>query len=433
MPLTRRTLVVVSLVIGIVAGAAVAALAGGDGVSVPTAAVRLTVARTAPPLKAGPGQLGWTPRPQTVAIVARAADPGGGPDWAIRRSVGRNVLPPGVPRKHIGKELFGDHVFYELGRIAHGAFGWLDGSGTFRPVAAGAGTTLRESFPAIARPRDRQAVDSATLVSHPAFGEPVPVTTIVWGVAGEAARGVTVQADGAGAGVHLGAHGAFLAFLPARGAAPKLDVRVKRAGGRTSALNPRFMRPSARQPLAGPARLAARTADPSGGAPWGVSAAPARGGGWCTGNPGRVVDGAVGMLNSRLDVFSDQTDFVYYCPPSRAQQRRSKPKYRPLTRARPLIYSFTSGSVPSEERSSDLGRTALRTLPGSLVFAGLARADVRLITVTTPEQTRVLHPSAGAHGFAVAFAGTFPSGVVRFDVTFADGRHATQVEHVGDL
>jgi hypothetical protein len=139
------------------------------------------------------------------------------------------------------------------------------------------------------------------------------------------------------------------------------------------------------------------------------------------------------MLDTRLDVFSDQTGFAYSCPPTGALLRRLKPDQRPLSRARPLSYIFTEGSLPAQEPSSDLGRIALRALPGSLVFAGLARPDVQLITVTTPEQTRIVHPTGAAHGFAVAFGGTFPSGAIRFDVTFTDGRHVTQLEHVGDL
>jgi hypothetical protein len=428
MPVTRRTLVVLSMVIGVIAGAAFAALAGGDATSAPG----LTVARTAPALKAAPGQLGWHPKRGTVAIVARTADPGGGPDWAIRRSVGPYALPSDVPRDHIGKEMLGDHVFYELGRIVDGAFGWLDGTGTFRPVAAGSGTGIAERFAVGDAPRDSQAVDTTTLVTHPAFGEPVPAATVVWGAAGETARTVTVRADGADAPVQLGEHGAFLALVPAHGAAPKLAVHATDAAGASTTVRPR-MPASFGRPHAGPARLIARTADPSGGAPWGVSAAPAKGGGWCSGNPGRIVDGAVGMLDTRLDVFSDQTGFAYSCPPTGAQLRRIKPQQRPLSRARPLSYVFTEGSLPAQEPSSDLGRIALRALPGSLVFAGLARPDVALITVTTPEQTRIVHPSGAAHGFAVAFGGTFPSGAIRFDVTFTDGHHVTQLEHVGDL
>jgi hypothetical protein len=430
MLLTRRTVVVLSLLAGVLVGGLVAALAGADRwESRATAGLKLAVQRTAPPLRRPEGLLGWRARAATVQVVARAADPGGGPDWAIRRSEGRNLLPPGVPLQHIGKELLGDHVYYELGRIDHERFGWLDGTGTFRTVAPGDGTLPRYAFGSQASVRERQDVGSVTLLSHPAFGEPQPVATVVWGVSDEATRTVTLDDGGHDADVTLGDHGAFVSFLPARGAAPKLDVQITDAAGTTKKLGARFNLPGAREPLADRARLMARTPDPSGAAPWGLSAAPARAGGWCTSNPGRIVDGAIGQLDTRLDLFYDQTAQVSACP----VRRKVKEKYRALTRTRPLSYVFTAGTMPSQERPDDTGRTALRTLPGALVFAGIARPDVRLITVTTPEQTRVLHPTGAAHGFAVAFAGSFPSGAVRFDVTFADGAHVIQTEHVGDI
>lgn len=426
---TRRTLVLLSLALGVVTGAVAAALAHDGRADSPATSVYLTVARIAAPFKAEPGQLGWHAEPASVAIVARAADPAGGPDWAIRRSLGVYVLPDGVPRSHIGKGLFGDHQFFELGRLHHGTFGWLDGSGTFRSVPAGAGTTPHWSFPAHRRPNGDEQVASTTLITHPPFGEPIPVVSVIWGVVQDRAR--TVSIDGTSGPVHLGAHGAFLAFTPARGRAPAINGTVTGPDGRQTPLHAHGPIPRRPRPLIDQARLAARTADPSGGAPWGVSAAPQPGGGWCTGNPGRVVDDAVGTIDERLDLFNDQTAFVYTCPPTAEQERRIKPRNRWLSRQRPLSYISIEGSTPGQQRTGDLGQTALRTGPSSLAFAGITRADVRLIKVTTSEQTRLLHPSPGSHAFAVAFGGSLPSGTIRFDVTFTDGTHATQTDHAG--
>jgi hypothetical protein len=176
----------------------------------------------------------------------------------------------------------------------------------------------------------------------------------------------------------------------------------------------------------------ARTADPAGGASWGVAAVQAAPGRWCFTNAGRIVDGAVGQLDARLDLFYDQSRFAYNCAPEASARIRAK--YRTLTRRNPLMYGFTTGDVPAQGRpGGSAGRIALRAQPGTTVFHGIARPDVRTITVTTPSQTRTIRPTGPAHAFVVAFDGSFPTGRIRFTSTFTDGTTAVQGDQVGDV
>ncbi|HEY6758094.1 MAG TPA: hypothetical protein VI318_01340 [Baekduia sp.] len=424
-----RLLVVASVLAGLVAGAVVA-------VAVPRHAAapgppRLDVRASAPAYPPLTGELALAVERGSARVVATAPDPAGGPAWAIRRVVGTYVPPKDVPRDHLGKELLGRHACVELGRLAGGRFGWLDGAGTFRPLVAGrlVGPRLCQQ---VGGPRhDGDDAGLLTWVSHPDFGDPQALATVVWGAAAATDRDVAVTANGRRADVHRGDAGAFLAFLPADGREPaELRVTATDAGGATHRLYRPFGVPSRVPKLTAAGRLMARAPDPEGGASWGVAAAPSVDGRWCATNPGRVVGGGVGMLDERLDVFYDQSRLTYSCPPPRGQQA----KLNVLTRKRPLMYVFTSGAPMSWQRPGGTpGRVALRTDPGATVFAGTARPDVRAITVITPTQTRTIRPSGPGHAFAIAFPGTFPSGRIRFVSTFADGTTAEQDDHADDL
>lgn len=79
------------------------------------------------------------------------------------------------------------------------------------------------------------------------------------------------------------------------------------------------------------------------------------------------------------------------------------------------------------DRRQFRGRIALRTLPGRTVIYGLARPDVREITIESPRDVRTIVPSARAHAFIVVYDGSFATGETVFRITFKNGTHATQL------
>lgn len=408
--MTRTRLVLLVIALGALAGAVAAVGLPRSGTAEP-GPPRLEVARTAPAARLDPARvLGIDVLAGTRRALLRAPDPAGGPAWALETLRGSYRLPPGVPRKRIGKELFGRRTCLRLGRIVNGHYGWLDGSGTFRPgSSASADLPMR-----CRRDGDRPAptAQQTSWVSHPTFGPAAPLARVIWGPT-EAPASVRT-ADGETVAT-TNAPGAFIAFAPVGGTPPAIEVI---SAGRRVPLED--FGPAAAS-LSGSARLGAQAPDPEGGAPYGVAVGRRADGRWCFGNPGRVVDGRVGSIDPRLDTFFDETEFAYQCGPDHP----IKAKYRSLTRARPLAYGFSQGG-PAGPASS--GRSALRTLPDTTVFAGITRADVRTVRVRAPTQTRVLRPSGPAHAFVLPLNGTFPTGRVTFEVTFTDGTVVAQGE-----
>lgn len=407
--MTRTRLALLLTVLGVLAGT-IGALTIPHSDAAEAEPPLLKVERTAPAARPDPtGSLGIDVLPGTRRILLRAPDPAGGPVWALETLRGSYKLPPDVPRKQIGKELFGRRTCLRLGRIVDGRFGWLDGRGTFR-----SSSPANADLPMRCHRDGDQSVPTfqqTSWVSHPTFGPAVPLARVVWGPAKAEASVRTI--DGGKLPV-TNEPGAFLAFAPLGGKPPAIEVT---SGGKrvpTDDFGPRG-------PLPRTARLGAQAPDPEGGAPYGVSVGRQADGRWCYGNAGRVVDGRVGSIDPRLDTFMDETAFAYQCGPDHA----IKAKYRVLTRDRPLSYGFIQSGPPGPASS---GRVALRTLPQTTVFAGITRADVRTIRVRAPTQTRVLRPSGPAHAFVLPLNGSFPTGRVSFEITFTDGSVVEQSE-----
>jgi hypothetical protein len=165
----------------------------------------------------------------------------------------------------------------------------------------------------------------------------------------------------------------------------------------------------------GTEQLEARAPDPTGGLAWGIMASRSTKGGYCAWDVGRVVGSGVGRVNYDLDTFTDSG--ILPC-----LQRAA------LTRKMPLAFGLSGFGAPDDEQGADPqpGRVALRTLPGRVVIDGLARPDVRQITIRTTRDVRTIVPSSRAHAFIVVYDGLFPSGEIDLTVTFADGTHSTQ-------
>jgi hypothetical protein len=420
-----RLLVLLSVIVGIAAGAVVA-------VAVPRHAAtnnpnKLTVRRTAAPYPARVGGMLDIHLHGKSRILFTTPDPAGGPDWAIRAYSGTYIFPASQPRDRIGRELLGVKDCVELGRIHDGAFGWLDGAGTFRAIPAG-----RQGGPQIchAHGSTDRSNDSAawtTWVSHPDFGEPQPLATLVWGTAPAPIKAITISPRRLGPpDLHRSAdRRAFIAFLPAQGAMAH-DTRVYATddqGHQHRVMHTFLFRRTLSQ-----GRLGARAPDPDGGAPWGLAVSRGPHGTWCSGNVGRVVGNGVGQINPRQDVFGDQTSFTFYCPTLTGRFK--------MSHNRPLQYELTSGATVDDTGAGatrNHGRIALRTDPGATVFGGIALPGVVSITVVTPTQTRTIRPTGPWHAFVIAFPGSFPSGRIQFVSHFADGTTATQDDHADDL
>jgi hypothetical protein len=419
-----RLLAILSVLVGIAAGAVVA-------VAVPrhaktTNIPQLAVARTAAPYPAVSYQLDVHPttRPRTLLT---APDPAGGPDWALRAYSGTYALPKGVPLSHIGRELLGVKDCVDLGRIHDGTFGWLDGGGTFRPVPAGYQAGARICYAQGTKDPDDDSAAWTTWASHPEYGAPQPLATVVWGTAPAPIKAITISPRTVGSpDLHRSAdRRGFITFLRPQGALPRA-TKVYATDDQDH--QHRVMHTMQFRRTQSQGRLAARAPDPVGGAPWGVAVSRGPRGTWCVGNAGRVVGDGVGQIDPRTDVFGDQSSFTYSCPPLTGKFR--------LSHKRPLMYGFTSGAPVDDTgpgAARNHGRIALRTDPGATVFAGVAQRDVVSITVIAPTQTRTIRPSGAAHAFVIAFPGSFPSGRIQLVSHFADGTTATQGDHADDV
>ncbi|MCW3013027.1 MAG: hypothetical protein JWO02_119 [Solirubrobacterales bacterium] len=61
-------------------------------------------------------------------------------------------------------------------------------------------------------------------------------------------------------------------------------------------------------------QIAATAPDPAGGLPYGLLAAPAKGGGWCVAALGRALSDRVGVIDSDLDILHANTPTATDCP-----------------------------------------------------------------------------------------------------------------------
>ncbi|HEY7633874.1 MAG TPA: hypothetical protein VH817_24450, partial [Thermoleophilaceae bacterium] len=322
--------------------------------------------------------------------------------------------------------LLGHDLCAQLGRIYQGHFGWIDARHRFRPVGF-----QYEEAPIQCGERWRDARSSpvltrTTLITDPLQTEAQPTETVIWGIAGSLLRGVALQ----GPRIHdlhpkPSRRGAFLALADPTGPS-KVTAHFRYAQRRpkTLALNPTRFGPVPppfnrfqHGMILGTERLEARAPDPTGGLAWGIEASRTTKGGFCAWDVGRVVGSQVGNVNYALGTIDDP----------HAQPCLQKIQFPPKM---PLSISEQYGagaSFPGESGADpDLGRVALRTLPGRSVISGLARPTVREFTIETPRDVRTIIPSPRAHAFIIVYDGSFPAGNTVIRVTFNDGTHRVQ-------
>jgi hypothetical protein len=422
-----RTLVIAGLAAGVLAGAVVALAVPRtrDRVAAQPAAARppVTPLRVAPafPQPGSAGFVGLRARAGSVRLEARTRDPRGGPPWVLRVFRAERVVPKAGRRPGVDP-VIGRDLCVQLGRLYRGQFGWIDARGTFRPVRLsfrGAPTRCGSPKPDLA---GRPEASFESLITDPDRPAARVYETVLWGLGGAAARSGTARLDRRRVPLRLSARGGFVVPGPAglHENQVSVDVRYARGPSRHVELGPRPGMPFAGRPVhdrpTGPAAIEARAPDPNGGLPWGVVAAPSRSGGWCLAGAARIVGDRIGQVDAALGTMRESLPYALSCSGNAG----------PLTRTRPLTLGMMAGGGDSRTGPR---RTARRTLPGGTIFSGMARDDVKSVTIATPRDVRTLVPSQRAHAFIAVYDGTFPTGETVITTTFTDG--TTHVDRLG--
>lgn len=352
--------------------------------------------------------------PGSMRIELRAGDPDGGVPWAIRSYVA--VVVGHSTRMHCS----------QLGRVLHGRFGWIDGSNVFRPAGlesfGQAPAVCGDAEPGVHQP---PRFDARTLVRGIDGPRPSLGTAVVWGMAGRGAERVEVRLSGRSETPRLEGRGAFLVFgrkAPHRDEATATFTyrggETRRAPERQHPFPPNG--PAINRngsPRAGAVELLARAPDPAGGLPYGFGGVRSDRDGFCVGQPQRVVGDRVGNVDFDLGTFAESFFPVTEC---------SLPN-DPRLEKHPVgaYYMFSDGGIAAEDEgegaAAHRARVERRTLPGTSIVAGTARADVRSLTIATPRDVRTIVPSSPAHGYIAVYDGGFPTGKIVTTAHFADG------------
>jgi hypothetical protein len=440
MTLRARPVALLGVVLGLVAGivAAIAipqtraddapapVAAGGGAAPPPVDPGAHTVLRVAPAL---PSHADVQVRPAgPVRIEARAADPLGGPEWAVRVYDAERVTRPGQRRRGVSA-VVGHPLCADLGRIHDGAFGWLDADGTFRPVPYGDNGGGFAAACGSARPdlNGYPLLSTLSPITEPSAPAARVKSTVAWGIAGTDARTVTLKLKDRTVTAPATAHHAFLAVT-----GPELDQHDVTATityrSRKPIRLPRH-RPSAFAGVdpgatgAQAPRIAARAPDPNGGLPFAMIAVPNGDGGWCTSSGGRIVGDRVGGVDYARDVLTE-TLFT-----SGGGCSASGPALARIFKDHAVLMGWSGGSGPLVEEGADTGgtgRIARRTQPGSMTFTGQAAPGVVAVTLETPRDVRTLIPTGPTRAIMAVYDGSFPTGSVRITARFKDGHVRTE-------
>jgi hypothetical protein len=357
-----------------------------------------------PPIEAEPPPPDL-PLARTVRETLRAADPAGGPEWALRSWQG---LPN--PRANFGGE-------YHPARFVCTQVGAVEGRQLVQPrpgsaplplgvgqeYGIGGGCNAPSDLTRFA-----PIAEAVSYLDDPYAYAPRPVRTVVSGqLRPDASRPVLLGA-GAPRRLALDANHAFMAMLPGRYWDAPLRISVL-IGGRTvigSAVQS-FPGPPA------PATPQARAPDPDGGAPWGFAAGSDGSNAY-----GRIVGGRLAGIDAPSDVLLNGPEGWNGGGP---QPRR---KHLPV--------QFDSQGGPE---SSQPGRPAptlarpeveRRTLPGHTIITGIADADVVSVTLATPRDVRTLRPSGPEHVLIAVYDGEFFRGAITATVRLSDGRSVSE-------
>jgi len=329
-----------------------------------------------------------------ITIDITVADPKRGPEWAIRR------FTAGGPESECA----------ELGRIVHGTFGWIDGSGTFRPARPGRHEAPDFCQPAKFLNRIGAQTLSTTTVRYVPGRSPQPERGVTWGLA---ASGIAAIRPEGGPELTVTKRGSFLHVGDAPPNAYPKGEMIRRDGSvRRYDYGPEY--PSTFvAPKPGTTRVAIEAPDPAGGQPWAILVADGPHGELCRSQEGRLLGNRLGSIERPLDVFDPRFGEIF-CPRT---PRDPTPAY-------PLRISYGLWSEGFGDDSN--GHVERRVLRGRVSIHGEADPSVVSVTLRTPRDVRTLVPSQPDHLLLAVYEGTFPTGEVIATAHLKDGRDFTR-------
>jgi hypothetical protein len=360
----------------------------------------------------------------TVRLVARLADPDGGPEWVVRSFAATETSPPNPEHPsyhHRGHP----RVCAQLGRLVRGRFGWIDGANTFRPVGfeyEGAPVACRDPGTPVG---DAGLPAVVSTLSGQTSPSPRLTRTVVWGMAGDEATDLRVSVGGRPRGVAADPSGAYLALLPTGTARAQIAVTAAGPGSRrvdlmvaprranTAWTQPKWLLASLGEPATVVPVVTARAPDPNGGAPWALAAVPDTKGGWCVSDPGRLIDGRVG----NIDLFDQAPGTFTEAHIGAGNCRRGR--LAPNAKSPISLGGELGGSSGGHFAGA---RAARRTMAGYTILWGRVASDVTSLTVRSARDVRTLVPGMPARAFLLVYDGPFVTGGPTVTATTASGR-----------
>jgi hypothetical protein len=376
---------------------------GGEALKAPAVAAYrdpLPVSQTLPPPFA-------VPIAGTVSETLHAADPAGGPEWAVRSwqaTPSSRTSPSGSAP--------GRFFCSEVGVVENGTLvrpgpdaGSTPTALTLSAESASGGCDDTKSLERIG-----PAARVTSYLADPSAYSPQVLRTVVSGVlAPGAGRALLVGAGGPRA-LRLDANHAFLAVLPGRYWDAQLEISAVIDGRRVTHKTVFDM---GQQAQIAPQ---ARAPDPDGGAPWGFAAGTNGSSAF-----GRIVDGRLAGIDQLTGTLSDGPEGT-----SSGGQGGGADGREP----REVAFNTQGGPVPSPlgapAPSPTAAEMARRTLPGTTIITGIARADVTTVTLVTPRDVRTLRPAGPEHVLIVVYDGQFFSGALTASIHLRDGRTVTE-------
>ncbi|HET6507485.1 MAG TPA: hypothetical protein VFG42_11920 [Baekduia sp.] len=355
-----------------------------------------------------------------VRIEARAADPLGGPDWAVRVFRAARVVRPGSRRPGVDP-VIGHPLCAQVGRIHAGRFGWLTADGTFRPLRIGAqGGSVATCGSRKADMNGMPTLDTLSPITDPHAPAARAKSTVAWGVAGRGARRVTLKVAGRAVVPNRTPNNAYIIAVGPEtdqreitGTATYADGRGHRLGGGL------HHAPGIGGGASGRPVLAARAPDPNGGLPFAMTVSQGRDGTWCQGGGGRVVGGRVGGVDYARDILTENANTGGGTCGVRGPS---------LFKDHPVLLGWSGGGGDTAEEGGDTGgtgRIARRTQRGLMTFTGQAAPGVVAVTLETPRDVRTLIPSGPTRAIIAVYDGSFPTGSVKITARFKDGHVQT--------
>ncbi|HET6505759.1 MAG TPA: hypothetical protein VFG42_03120 [Baekduia sp.] len=331
-----------------------------------------------------------------VAIVARAADPAGGPAWALR--TWRSVLTRAARAPKVDHDLRCVQAGIERdGRLV-------------LPLAGGRTETLLPRGPDASL--GGGCIDTRWLSTHaatptvrttladPTAPAPRATRVVVSGLVGPGVR--SAQLLGASARpqpLTLHRDGTYLTVLPARLAGRSLRVRIVRSDGRAQTSPPSDTHAGGGQCRFDLAK-GMKVADPDGAAPW--AAVASRSGSLVC----RTLDQVVGGRLATIDAVEGT---VRYGTGWLSSHTADLPGRGPLTvevdgPGNEFLLGGPDATAPSAASN------VRRTLPGRTLVTGEVAPEVTSITLRTPRDIRTIRPVGGT--FLAVYDGAFYSGEI---------------------